>query len=88
MNIFLSIHFNIRFGCSKEPSHGDGSFEGTVLLSTHIYFDFETRKLIFDYTLLTRVKKKYPCEFISLIDFLKIGSKMKTRGPDGPEALT
>ena len=26
-NIFLTIIFNIWFGCSKEPSHGDGSFE-------------------------------------------------------------
>ena len=27
VNIFLSINFNIGFGCSKEPSHRDGSFE-------------------------------------------------------------
>ena len=27
VNIFLSISLNIRFGCSKEPSHRDGSFE-------------------------------------------------------------
>ena len=27
VNIFLSICFIICFGCSKEPSHGDGSFE-------------------------------------------------------------
>ena len=26
-NIFLPISFNICFGCSKEPSHLDGSFE-------------------------------------------------------------
>ena len=25
--IFLSISLNMCFGCSKEPSHGDGSFE-------------------------------------------------------------
>ena len=25
--IFLSITFNVYFGCSKEPSHQDGSFE-------------------------------------------------------------
>ena len=25
--IFLSISLNIRFGCSKEPSYRDGSFE-------------------------------------------------------------
>ena len=27
VNIFLSISFNMCFGCSQEPSHGDGSFE-------------------------------------------------------------
>ena len=27
VDIFLPISFNICFGCSKEPSHGDGSFE-------------------------------------------------------------
>ena len=27
VNIFLSISYNICFGCSKEPSHLDGSFE-------------------------------------------------------------
>ena len=25
--IFLSISLNMRFGCSKEPSHRDGSLE-------------------------------------------------------------
>ena len=27
VNIFLPISFNICFGCSKEPSHCDGSFD-------------------------------------------------------------
>ena len=27
MNIVLSINFNMCFECSKEPSHGDDSFE-------------------------------------------------------------
>ena len=27
INIFLPIHFNICFGCTKEPSHWEGSFE-------------------------------------------------------------
>ena len=27
VNIFLSVNFNICFGCSKEPSHWDGYFE-------------------------------------------------------------
>ena len=29
MTIFLPINLNICFGCSKEPSHRDGSFEYT-----------------------------------------------------------
>ena len=31
-NIFLSIIFNIDFGCSKEPSQWDGSFEYLQLM--------------------------------------------------------
>ena len=27
VNIYLPISFNICFGCSKEPSHRDGSVE-------------------------------------------------------------
>ena len=27
VNIFLPISLNVCFGCSKEPSHQDGSFE-------------------------------------------------------------
>ena len=27
VNMFLPINFEICFGCSKEPSHRDGSFE-------------------------------------------------------------
>ena len=27
LNIFLAVSFNMCFGCSKEPSHRDGSFE-------------------------------------------------------------
>ena len=29
VNFFLSINLNICFGCSKESSHRDGSFEYT-----------------------------------------------------------
>ena len=29
VNIFLAISISICFGCSKAPSHGDGSFEYT-----------------------------------------------------------
>ena len=44
MNIFLSISFDICFGCSKEPPHRDGSFEypqhifllrNKIVLTTH-----------------------------------------------------
>ena len=33
--VFLAISLDMCFGCSKEPSLPDGSFEYTVLLSTH-----------------------------------------------------
>ena len=47
MIFFLSISFNICFGCSQELSHSDGSFEyqqqdcliETVLLSTYKIYD-------------------------------------------------
>ena len=42
--VFLIIGLNMCFGCSKEPSHQDGS------LSTHnICFGREIRKIIFTY---------------------------------------
>ena len=54
---YQSISFNMCFGCSKEPSHREGSFEyhliERVLLSTHnICFGGEIWKLIFDSTLI------------------------------------
>ena len=48
-NIFLPISFNICFGCSKEPSHWDGSFE----YPQHMFWLWN-KKIIFDYTLVTR----------------------------------
>ena len=42
MNIFLPIIFNICFGCSKEPSHWDGSFE----FPQHMFW-LRNKKLIF-----------------------------------------
>ena len=50
VNIFLSFNFNICFGCSKEPSHWDGSFEypqhmfwlrnkKKIFLITHCYLE-------------------------------------------------
>ena len=38
VKFFLSISFNICFGCSKEPSHQDGSFEYPqhISMPTHI----------------------------------------------------
>ena len=35
VNNFLPISFNICFGCSKEPSHREGSFE----YSQHVLFE-------------------------------------------------
>ena len=46
--IFLSISLNMCFGCSKEPSHSDGSFE----CPQHMFwlrnkkFNFQLRTLI------------------------------------------
>ena len=48
--IFLSMNFNICFGCSKEPSHWDGSFEYTQYM-----IGWEIRKSIFNYTLFILV---------------------------------
>ena len=39
VNIFLSVSLNICFGCSKEPSHGDGSFEYPQQMFSLIWFD-------------------------------------------------
>ena len=47
VNIFLSIDISMCFGLDKDLSHWDG------FLSTHnICFDWEMRKLIYDYTIL------------------------------------
>ena len=46
--IFLSVSLNICFGCSKEPSHRDGSFE-----YPNICFGCKIRKIIFSYALLS-----------------------------------
>ena len=48
VNIFLPISFNIHFGCSKEPSHWDDSFE----YPQHMFW-LRNKKIIFCYTLLT-----------------------------------
>ena len=57
MNIFLSVNFSICFGCSKEPSHWDGSFEyqqnmfwlrnkKKIFLITHSFLkDWKTSKI-------------------------------------------
>ena len=51
VNIVLPISLSIRFGCSKEPSHGDGSFETPqhiyVLFRNENFFVFGTRDLFF-----------------------------------------
>ena len=48
VNIILPISFNICFGCSKEPSQWDGSFE----YSQHMFW-LRNKKIIFWYALLT-----------------------------------
>ena len=49
VNIFLPIVFSICFGCSKELSHSDGSFE----YPQHMFW-LRNKKMIFCYTLLTK----------------------------------
>ena len=46
--IFLSIISNMFFWCSKERSHGDGSFE----YPQHMFW-LRNKKIIFSYTLLS-----------------------------------
>ena len=48
VNIFLSISFNICFGCSKEPSQWDSSFE----YLQHMFW-LRNKKINFDYALLS-----------------------------------
>ena len=47
--IFLSISLNMCFGCSKEPSHRDGSFE----YPKHMFWLRNKKKVIFSYALLS-----------------------------------
>ena len=46
--IFLSIRLNKCFGCSKEPSHRDGSFE----YQQHMFW-LRNKRNIFSYALLS-----------------------------------
>ena len=46
--IFLSISLNMCFGCSKEPSHRDGSFE----FPQHMFW-LRNKYIIFSYALLS-----------------------------------
>ena len=48
MIISLTITFNICFGCSKEPSHRDGSFEypQQIFLWTDKIFFYYTLEMI------------------------------------------
>ena len=48
VNILFSISLNICFGCSKEPSHWDGSFENYY--PQHMFW-FRNKKNIFRYAL-------------------------------------
>ena len=60
VNILLSISFNISLGCSKEPSHRDGSFE----YSQHM-FCLRNKNFFFLYALLTKG--------LSVVQFYLIG---------------
>ena len=53
MNIFSTIRFRICFGCSKEPSHWDGSFE----YSQHM-FRLRNKKTNFCHALLSEGMEK------------------------------
>ena len=65
VNIFWPIIFSICFGCSKEPSHWDGSFE----CPQHIFW--LKNKLFFCYALFTKVLDSFSVKVFgndSLID--------------------
>ena len=49
-NIFLLISLNKCFGCSKEPSHQDGSLEHPQHM---FWFWLRNKKIIFNYRLLS-----------------------------------
>ena len=49
VNIFLSVGYNICFGCSKEPSHRDGSFE----YQQHMFW-LRNEKIVFNYTFISK----------------------------------
>ena len=51
VNIFLLINFDICFGCLKETSHLDISFE----YPQHM-FQLRNKKIIFCYTLITKAR--------------------------------
>ena len=48
VNIFLPISINICLGCSKEPSHRDGSFNWPQRM-----FGLRNKEIIFWYAFLT-----------------------------------
>ena len=49
MKLFLSVNVNICFGCSKEPSHRDGSFE----YPQHMFW-LRNKKNSFKYVAISR----------------------------------
>ena len=52
--IILYICLNMCFGCTKEPSYRDGSFE-----CSQQRFWLEIRKIMFSYALLSEKKKTF-----------------------------
>ena len=56
MNIFWPIKIYICFGCSKEQSHWDGSFE-----YPHHMFWLWNMKVVFNNALIPRYDEQYVC---------------------------
>ena len=63
VNIFLPISFNKCFGCSKEPSHRDGSFEYPQhmfwLRNKKSKFSLHLTKVLWNYPVLQIVALPY-----------------------------
>ena len=48
VSFFIPIHLNICYGCSKEPSHGDGSFE----YPQHMLWLRNKKNILFQYAVM------------------------------------
>ena len=67
--IFLSISLNICFGCSKEPSHGDGSFE----YLQHMFWlrnkknNFQLHTLILLACIGLQINTTFECKIVNIL---------------------